>query len=126
MRSPPQISSRPKCGPGRAWSRSYPVELSPAAWGTSYFHAVFLPLARDAPIQEAHGVASDTFGISRHRNYAPHLSLVYGNLDRATKSEIVAELISIPLPSFVVMELRLQETTGRAEAWTPVVTIPLG
>ena len=103
-----------------------PVELSPAAWGTSYFHAVFLPLVHDAWIQEAHGVASDMFGVSRHRTYAPHLSLLYGNLDRATKSEIVAELTPMPLPSFVVMELRLQKTIGRPEAWTPVVTIPLG
>ncbi len=105
---------------------AFSVEPSAAAWGTSYFHAVFLPLVHDASLHEAHGLASDMFGVSRHGTYAPHLSLVYGNLDRATKSEIVAELSSMQWPSFVAVELRLQETNGRPEVWTPIITIPLG
>jgi hypothetical protein len=102
------------------------VELAAAEWGTSYFHAVFLPLVHDESIRAAQGLASDMFGVSPDRKHAPHLSLVYGHLDDATKSAIVGGLTSMPLASFVVTELRLEETNGPTEAWTPVVTIPLG
>lgn len=103
---------------------AYSVECGVAASGTSFFHAIFLPLVHDASIQHAHAVASEMFGLAPKDTYSPHVSIVYGNLNPVTKSEIVAELARAPSRSFRVAELRLQETIGQTEAWRPVVTVP--
>lgn len=82
--------------------------------------ALYLEAARNETLTQLHATAAEQLGI-RPADYAPHLSLMYANLDRSTRWRIAATEVTMKLPIDVVVDrLSLWTTEGPTRQWTEV------
>ncbi len=68
------------------------LTLGPPAHSNSYFQCVFLPVESNPLLLDAYLTAQSVFILKRQKEYNPHLSLIYGNLNKRDREKIVAEL----------------------------------
>jgi 2'-5' RNA ligase len=71
--------------------RPFPIVLTDASHGETYFQCVFLRVQESPALTNAHARARRVFD-APDRTYMPHLSLVYGDYPVARKQTIIARL----------------------------------
>lgn len=101
------------------------VQLEAIEQTDAYFRCLFLRAAQTPAILAAHRLACSEVGQEPEDNYLPHVSLVYGTLDRSTKEAIALELANEVPRRFVVGHLGLCHIVGTPNAWPLVATFPL-
>jgi hypothetical protein len=71
-------------------------------------------------------LARTIFGKQQSSPYAPHLSLLYGTFDAATRERIVAEVGREFDLGFEARSIHVIRTEGEAKDWRHVAEIPFG
>jgi 2'-5' RNA ligase len=61
--------------------------------------------------------AREIFGRQQDPDFMPHLSLLYGNFDAATKEQIIASIGPAFNQSFPVAAIHLFSTSGEPKDW---------
>ena len=74
---------------------------------------------------QGHERASNTFGSGYASDYLPHLSLVYGHLQRTKKTSLRNEVEDKLPPDFVTDRLQLVHIAVSVPDWRVVITSPL-
>lgn len=99
-------------------SRLEPLDivLSKADHSDEYFKSVFVHVAEEPELLEARKTAQKIFGVSP-KDFQPHLSLLYGNLDPDEKERILNVMGREFHIRFRVRHLMLVNTTGPVEDW---------
>lgn len=101
------------------------VTLSEVAYLDQYFRCVFIKAERTTGLMTAHLTARDLFVYQQDDDYMPHLSLVYGDLQRTTKRAIVQHIGVETTIEFLVEELYLYCTDGPPKDWYCVLEAPI-
>ncbi|HEU5324245.1 MAG TPA: 2'-5' RNA ligase family protein, partial [Methylomirabilota bacterium] len=86
--------------------RPFPIVLTEASHGDTYFQCLFMTVQPSAVVMDAHVLARRVF----HRtevDYMPHLSLVYGRYPEGRRREIIARLPAAVRTSFGVNAVHL-------------------
>lgn len=93
--------------------------------GDEFFRCVFLELARNPELVEAHSRARRLFGEEgRGGPFLPHVSLVYASLDAAARRSILAGL-DLGLSSLSLSRVELVRTEGAPGRWVAAAGLPL-
>lgn len=88
-----------------------------------HFRCLFVELGRGAALDALRQRAELAFG--GQGSFLPHLSLVYGELDKATKARLVSELLGkLPL-QLRLATLQAVRTQGAVASWRPLQAWPL-
>jgi 2'-5' RNA ligase len=101
------------------------IELGALAHTPAYFRCLFVRLAESAPLKAAHRAACELFGVAEKEDFLPHASLVYGELDCATKERILEELGRRLDLRGTVTRIALIDYRGPPPAWRRVGTFAL-
>lgn len=90
-----------------------------------YFRALYLRAWKSGILQLLNEGANLVFKRPIDLSYMPHLSLLYGDLTREEKQQIIGGL-NLKLPDkFVVDSLHLWQTEGEVRDWKQVAEYPL-
>ena len=81
-----------------------------------YFRSLYLGVRRTAPLLRTHRMACAAFGLTTAQ-YRPHLSLLYGDLPRATKQALTDELKSASPGVFTAESIQVVDTDQVVESW---------
>ncbi|GMQ90213.1 MAG: hypothetical protein BMS9Abin10_0567 [Gammaproteobacteria bacterium] len=87
-----------------------------------YFRCLYIKLEKSRELLGAHEQASEIFMGGYASDYLPHLSLLYGQLPRAEKARLFAELETELPADLDVDRLRLVRITLSVQDWRPVVS----
>ncbi len=87
-----------------------------------YFRCLYIKLQRHSALLGAHERASQSFMSGYASDYLPHLSLLYGQLPRAEKARLIAELENELPADLDVDRLQLVRITLSVQDWRPVVS----
>ena len=90
-----------------------------------YFRCSYVKLEKSEQLLQAHERASNTFGSGYASDYLPHLSLVYGHLQRTAKTSLHSEVEDKLPPDFVADRLQLIHIAVSVPDWCVVITSPL-
>jgi 2'-5' RNA ligase len=90
-----------------------------------YFRCFYVKLEKSEQLLQAHERASNTFGNGYASGYLPHLSLVYGHLQRTEKTSRRSEVEDKLPPDFVTDRLQLVHIAVSVPDWRVVITSPL-
>jgi 2'-5' RNA ligase len=101
------------------------IRLGQIDFFDEYYRCLFVRAALTEPLRKAHRVAHETLGHGREPSYMPHLSLLYGNLDRSIKEGLIAELGPRLDLEFKVRSLHLYLTHGDPRYWRRVASFTL-
>lgn len=102
-----------------------PVRLAGAAHTDAYFRCLYVWAERTPELLFAHRLACELLAQPADKDFMPHVSLVYGNLD-AAKEEEVLEAIGGRLPlSFVADRIALYLLAGSPDGWRQVAALAL-
>jgi 2'-5' RNA ligase len=102
----------------RGLAKSLPpfaVRVEAVASGNTYFRCVFLKVTPASSLLAAHVRSRRAFGLPNTR-FFPHLSLIYGTLDRGEKRELLREIAIEPFV-FRASRVHLWLTHGHVRAW---------
>jgi 2'-5' RNA ligase len=104
-----------------------PLTLEPShVDGTdTHFRCLFFRVRTSEALLAAHTRAARRFGRDPDPAFDPHLSLVYGSLDKSLKAELSRELARHVPPPFEVRRLRVWRTEGAAGEWRPLASLEL-
>ena len=105
--------------------RPLKIELSAVAHLDEYFRCIFIKARRTQNLLNAHSIARVAFGTENGEKYMPHLSLIYGDLNRQTKENIIKNIGCNIDILFVAKELFLYHTAGQPKDWYCVSKRPL-
>lgn len=94
-----------------------PVRFDGIDHTDAYFRCLFLRAAKSAELLAAHRRACTELGQPVEADYLPHLSLVYGEIDRAEKEKIIAEIAGRHPGEFVADRIALCAIVGTPDAW---------
>jgi 2'-5' RNA ligase len=83
------------------------IRLGEIGQRESYFQCLFVHAVLDPPLLQAHRLAREEFARRDDAEFLPHLSLVYGNLEQAQKTAIIAQLGAGLESDFLAEELAL-------------------
>jgi 2'-5' RNA ligase len=93
------------------------VRLSEVACLDQYFRCVFIKAMKTECLMNANSIARLLFGLQNGEEYMPHLSLVYGDLTRRMKQDIIKEIGNTIYIAFPVEEIYLYYTGGQPKKW---------
>lgn len=100
--------------------RPFMVRLARPDYLDEYFRCFFVRVAATGPVDKAHQMAKEVFGLRESAGYMPHLSLIYGRLASGMKERMVAEVGRRFALEFKVRSLHLFLTRGEPGAWRRV------
>lgn len=103
------------------------IRLAEIGQRDSYFQCLFVHAVPDVALLQAHRCARDAFARRDDAEFLPHLSLVYGNLDRFQKASIASQLGARFDGEFRVEELALvcYRKDDLPQDWRRVTTFTL-
>jgi 2'-5' RNA ligase len=104
---------------------SFRIDLDWVDGREEHFRCLFVHAGPGAALSVVHAQAARALGCEADPEFLPHLSLVYGRLDRATKERLAPELAPEIAVSFEVRALHVWRTEGRVAEWRPLGTWPL-
>ena len=87
--------------------KPFTVKLGKIGWHEDYFHCLFATVEPNEEIAAAQREAYEAFDMKPAPPFAPHLSLLYGNLDEAAKKKLAAEAGNTLDLSFEVRSVHL-------------------
>jgi 2'-5' RNA ligase len=91
-----------------------------------FFRCLYLPVGETFKLLATHAQARMTFGIEDDAPFEPHLSLVYGELQPATREALFRELAPVVPTSFELQILEVVRTEGPVAAWRCLRRLELG
>jgi 2'-5' RNA ligase len=97
--------------------RPFVVKLNELAYLDEYFRCVFIKAAKTEGLMHAHSTARKMFEQKNEEDYMPHLSLVYGDLNRQTKKNIIRKITNKIEIEFLTEEIHLYYTGGQPQEW---------
>ena len=90
-----------------------------------YFRCFYVKLEKSEQLLRAQERASNTFGSGYASDYLPHLSLVYGHLERPEKTGLRSDVEDKLPADFVADRLQLIHIAVSVPDWRVVTTSPL-
>ncbi len=106
--------------------RPYEVHLTSVGSLEAYFQCLFIKVRETEEVRAANQEARKAFHRELDPQYSPHLSLMYGNLTRGAKEEIIAELETEFNLRFPVRSIHVWAINGEPKDWYKVRELPLG
>lgn len=100
------------------------LSLGPVSFSTTYFQSVFVRVNSSAPLMELNVALKDGF-CRQNDVFMPHISLLYGDHDMATREKIVSDMQKIE-GRFIISKLTIVPTTNDPATWQHVTSIPFG
>jgi len=97
--------------------RPFQITLTTLDYLDEYFRCLFFHVEESPALLETAQAARKLFHQGRDSRFMPHLSLMYGDLDPATKRQIVHSLSTNVKPTFLVESLHLYSISGGPEDW---------
>jgi 2'-5' RNA ligase len=82
----------------------------------AFFRACYIRIEESAELMRAHALLEP----NSSREYTPHLSLFYGNIDDAERAVIMREISYPAGATFTVDRIHIYRTEGTADAWEKV------
>lgn len=95
----------------------YKIQLTNWGYFDEYTRCLFLKVRESEEVMKANLKAREIFNRRNDPSYFPHLSLIYGNLSRQIKKEIIGQVGGDFKVSFSVKSLHLFSTKGEVKAW---------
>lgn len=100
------------------------VSLTDVSCRDEFFRSLFILVEKTPEFMEAYEAARDTFNcygeLYDRENYMPHLSLIYANLDKETKGDIMRKISRSFNISFEVDNISLFHSNERDKIWTKI------
>jgi 2'-5' RNA ligase len=90
------------------------------------FRQLFIEIERVGGIAAARALAEETFGKTETGEYEPHLSLVYGDLESASKMRIIAANKDLLDRAFDAKRLAVARTPDALKDWKVIGVFSLG
>ena len=95
-----------------------------------YFRALFLKVRRTKELLSFHKKAKQALSMKNIKSYMPHLSLVYGNFSKDSKTKILPTINKKFLrkdfiKKFAITKIYLFKTQGTVSQWRKIATFPL-
>lgn len=103
------------------------LSLKPAQAGTHYYQSVLAPVAPDEQLSRLREACQNAFKVEGLAVYFPHLSLLYGDLDKERRDELakrVNEEMTL-VGDVEIEEIAIVDCTGTADQWKTVATVSL-
>jgi hypothetical protein len=103
------------------------LSLKPAQAGTHYYQSVLAPVAPDEALSRLRGACEKQFKWQGQGTYFPHLSLLYGDLDKERRDELAMKVnqeMSLS-DSVDIGDIAVVDCTGTATQWKTVATVSL-
>ena len=101
------------------------VNLTGFAGAPYYFRCFFAPLDSSGELRHAVNEASSIFDASAGTNYQPHISLLYGQLDREEKKSIPGQIGDKVPRTFSLDSVQLVRMSVSVSGWVAVAESPL-
>ena len=103
------------------------LSLQPAQAGTHYYQSVLSPVTPDEALSRLREVCEKAFKLEGKGVYFPHLSLLYGDLDKGRRDETAHKVNEeMTLASNVeIEEIAVVDCTGTTDQWKTVATVSL-
>jgi 2'-5' RNA ligase len=103
------------------------IRLAEIGRRDSYYQSLFVHVVPDASLLQAHRLAREKLARRDDAEFLPHLSLVYGDLEPAQKTAIIARLGARLESDFLVEELALigYRKDARPRDWRRVASFAL-
>lgn len=92
----------------------------------AYFRCVYLKAEINEALRSAHRLTCQQLQRPMDEEFMPHLSLVYGDLDAVTRSQLVDDIGRSLATHFTLRELALYDYRGSPEQWRCVQAFELG
>lgn len=97
------------------------LSLGPVSYSTTFFQSVFVRVNSSAQLMQLNLDAKKVFGMENDV-FMPHISLLYGDHDSATR-EAAAAQVQLPQASFAVNEFVITPATLNPNEWEHTATI---
>lgn len=96
----------------------FELTLTRAGYTDNFYQSLFIHIKKEEPLMEVRHMACQLFDIPEaERSYMPHLSLMYGELDRDEKERILNKTDREYYKSFGVEGIVLMRTEGLPVNW---------
>lgn len=120
-----KVSLCEKTGRIAASLTPYEIRFEGIRWSASYFRNLFLEVMRSQRVMDAYTAAQKILGTDQ-RQYAPHCSLVYGELREEETKSLRTTLIEKGALKiiFPVASIELWQTDGPTQEWRLVKAFP--
>jgi len=104
-----------------------PIEVKATGFAGApyYFRCFFAPLESTGPLRQAVGDAAHHFGASAGMDHIPHVSLLYGQIDREEKKKVPQQIGEKVPRRFLLDRLQLIRMSVSVSGWEMVTEAPL-
>lgn len=103
-----------------------PLAVDGAGARSLYFQCVYATIARGGALLAANDAARAAFDRGGDPAYAPHMSVVYGDLDEASKAPLLARVREeLAGAEFPARSIEVWSTQGTVPEWFPVAVVSL-
>jgi len=108
-------------------ARLAPIEVKATGFAGApyYFRCFFAPLESSSSLRQAVGDAAHHFGSSAGMDHAPHVSLLYGQIDREEKKTIPQQIGEKVPRQFTLDRLQLIRISVSVSGWEIVTEAQL-
>jgi 2'-5' RNA ligase len=109
-------------------SKTFPITLTGVDTTPEYYRALFIGVELSTELSHLYAQARQIFRFEPQRAYRPHLSLLYSDLSREQKQQIIGTLqprLQALLHTFTARTLHLYSTEGPTESWQQIGSFPL-
>ena len=108
-------------------ARLAPIEVKATGFAGApyYFRCFFTPLESSSSLRQAVGDAAHHFGASTGSDHTPHVSLLYGQIDREEKKTIPQQVGQKVPRRFTFDRLQLVRMSVSVSGWEAVTEVPL-
>lgn len=100
------------------------LTLAGPAIQDAFFKALYLQVAETEKMETLHAKANEIFSMADEGPYVPHLSLLYGNYERARREQTAATLPVSLGASFLVDRVHVYRTEGETKNWQKLEGFP--
>jgi len=104
----------------------FTVELAGIGFRDHYYQALFYHVKNTPDFKSAHKTAGRFFGYNSDEGYFPHLSLLYGNINRVEKRKLLNTMNRSEHIRFPVHSILLIKTEGDVPDWKKIHTAEFG
>jgi hypothetical protein len=103
------------------------LSLKPAQAGTHYYQSVLAPVQPDEALSRLREACQSTFKLEGLAVYSPHLSLLYGDLDKERRDELAKKVNDemTLIGDVGIEEIQVVDCTGTADQWKTVASVSL-
>ena len=101
-----------------------PLRSLELGWSDQFYRAFYLVVQKQPALLRAHAAAADAFRRAPEREYFPHLSLAYGDLNEEQRRQ-ARSAVGQDFGSCRAERLDVVRTTGPPESWETLAAYPL-